>query len=92
MGRGLEEYDEPGFAVDVFGECCNVDLPLVTFVPLPWIFHPAVLKLLLVDDCIALPLFEHARQTLKTVFSTLIFFRTSAVCFPHNSQKETMFI
>ncbi len=47
---------------------------------------------LLVEDSIGLPLFEHAIQTLKTEFSTLIFFMTSAVCFPHNSQKETIFI
>jgi len=50
----------------------------------------AVLRLF-VGDSIGLPLFEHAIQTLKTEFSTLIFFMTSAVCFPHNSQKETIF-
>ena len=52
----------------------------------------AVLLKLLVGDSIGMPLFEHATQTLKTEFSTLIFFMTSAVCFPHNSQKETIFI
>ena len=48
--------------------------------------------MLFVGDSIGLPLFEHARQTLKTEFSTLIFFMASAVCFPHNSQKETIFV
>jgi hypothetical protein len=49
------------------------------------------LRLLLGADSIGLPLFEHARQTLKTELSTIIFFLLSA-CFPHNSQKETMFL
>jgi hypothetical protein len=36
-----------------------------------------------------LPLLEHDKQTLKIDFSIITFLLTS-VCFPHNSQKETI--
>ncbi|VFJ13322.1 protein of unknown function [Candidatus Nitrosocosmicus franklandus] len=36
-----------------------------------------------------LPLFEHDKQTLNMDFSIITFLLTS-VCFPHNSQKETI--
>jgi hypothetical protein len=38
-----------------------------------------------------LPLLEHDKQTLKIDFSIITFLLTS-VCFPHNSQKETICI
>jgi len=38
-----------------------------------------------------LPLLEHDKQTLKIDFSIITFLLTS-VCFPHNSQKETMYM
>jgi hypothetical protein len=42
-------------------------------------------------DSTALPLFEQDKQTLIIDFSIITFLLTS-VCFPHNSQKEAMYV
>jgi hypothetical protein len=42
-------------------------------------------------DSTGLPLFEHDKQTLIIDFSIISFLLTS-VRFPHNSQKETMYV
>ena len=74
-----------------FEPCCGPEVGLgdkyptgfVTFGE-PKFFEPEL-------DSTGLPLFEQDKQTLIIDFSIITFLLTS-VCFPHNSQKEAMYV